>query len=63
LLKWIICDDRPFVSVESEHIRQIFHLLMPRVSTPSADTIKSNAIASFIMERKKIQTLLQVNTI
>jgi len=59
----MICDDRPFVSVESEHIRRIFRLLMPRVSTPSADTMKNNAMASFITERKKVQKLLQVNTL
>jgi hypothetical protein len=52
LVVWLICDDRPFVTVESEHLRRIFRLLMPHISTPSADTIKNVAMSTFITKKK-----------
>jgi len=60
LLQWLICDDKPFVSVESKHLRQIFRLLKPHVSIFGADTMKNDAMEVFIMERENVSRLLQV---
>ncbi|PKY47930.1 hypothetical protein RhiirA4_421790 [Rhizophagus irregularis] len=59
LVKWIVCDDQPFVVVECEYLRKLFRLLNPNAKSLSADTIHNDIMKSFKDEKNKIQEILQ----
>jgi hypothetical protein len=60
IVKWIVCDDQPFVVIEGDHLRHLFRLLNPSVKIPGADTIHNDILKSFKEESTRIQEILQV---
>ncbi|CAG8754404.1 12237_t:CDS:1, partial [Funneliformis caledonium] len=55
----IVCDDQPFLTLESENLQNLFQILNSNIKIPSADTIHTDIIKCFNQEYVKIQDILQ----
>ena len=58
--KWIVCDNQPFLTLESENLQNLFQMLNSNIKIPSADIIHADIIKCFNQECVKIQDILQV---
>ena len=60
LVKWVVCNDQPFVAVKCEYLQNLFRLLNSSIKAFSADTIRDDVIKLYKEEKIKIQHILQV---
>jgi len=58
---WIASDDQPFTLVECYDFQLLMNLCNPRISLPSADTIKNDILKLFKINQEKIKKILQVS--
>ena len=60
LVNWIICFDQPFTKVENNEFRNVLRLLNHDALPPTADTIKTDIMEIFSVERNNIRQILKV---
>ena len=60
IVKWIVCDDQPFVAIECHELQMLLRLLNPNIKCPSADTIHNEIMDRYKEEKNTIREILQV---
>ena len=61
LLRQIVADDQPFVTVEKEEFCEIIKYLWPGAIIPTADTLRSDLNSNFSIVKTQVRETLQVS--
>jgi len=59
LVKWVVCDNQPFIVAENADFREMFALIKPDISFPSATTVKREIIRWYHEEAARLSKRLR----